>query len=591
MAPPRSNSGGPRRPGGSGRDSGTGSGRDGHGSGRSGGGSGRSGGRFGRDAGHGTGRGAGSGPRAPEGGKRHFGDHKSSADGDRASYVSPREGRDRNAPAGERTAYGDRRPSANTERRPSSDGKRSFGDNRREAAKRNAAANDRNGPRNERATFGDRRPSGANDRRPNDDGKRSFGDRRRNADDSISRSAEAGHRDAPWADRSAPGNDRGSFGDRRPTGAGERRPTGAPTRSFGGDRRTATSGQSVATSNSRSAAGNDRNAHAARAYGERNTYDPRGTYGDRNSSSARNAYGEKRAADAKRNADGPRIIGEGKRPGGIEHRPSRPAGPSAPSTNALREDGQSGERIAKVLARAGIASRREVERLITEGRVRQGDEVITTPATLLTSLKGISVDGKPVRAPEAASLWAFHKPSGLITAERDPSGRPTIYIALRNALPLDTPRLMPVGRLDLNTEGLLLLTNDGELKRAMELPSSGVPRTYRARTFGDITQSQLEDLIEGITIDGIHYGKIDANMERRTGRNQWVEVTLTEGKNREVRRVLEHLGLQVSRLMRTKYGPFELLDLPRGQAIEIPQVMVEQFRKTLKTTTTSGEDG
>ena len=243
---------------------------------------------------------------------------------------------------------------------------------------------------------------------------------------------------------------------------------------------------------------------------------------------------------------------------------------------------RSGERIAKLLARAGVASRREVERMIAEGRVKIGEEVVTTPATLLPNLKGVTVDGKPVKAPEPARLFAFHKPSGLITAERDPAGRPTIYTALRNALPQGTPRLMPVGRLDLNTEGLLLLTNDGELKRAMELPASGIPRTYRARTFGDITQNRLEELIEGVTIDGMHYGRIDANMERRTGRNQWIELTLTEGKNREVRRVLEHLGLQVSRLLRTSYGPFELADLPRGAAVEIRQVDVERFRKGLK---------
>ncbi|MBW8783984.1 MAG: rRNA pseudouridine synthase [Novosphingobium sp.] len=243
---------------------------------------------------------------------------------------------------------------------------------------------------------------------------------------------------------------------------------------------------------------------------------------------------------------------------------------------------RAGERIAKLLARAGVASRREVERMIADGRVKLGDAVVTTPATVLPNLKGVTVDGQPVRAAEAPRLFAFHKPSGLITAERDAAGRPTIYAALRNALPAGTPRLMPVGRLDLNTEGLLLLTNDGELKRAMELPSSGIPRTYRARTFGDISQAQLEALCEGIEIEGVRYGPIDANMERRTGRNQWIEMTLTEGKNREVRRVLEHLGLQVSRLLRIAYGPFQLGDLPRGQAVEIPQVQVERFRKGLK---------
>jgi 23S rRNA pseudouridine2605 synthase len=245
-------------------------------------------------------------------------------------------------------------------------------------------------------------------------------------------------------------------------------------------------------------------------------------------------------------------------------------------------DERAGERIAKLLARAGVASRREVERMIAEGRIRIDDAVVTTPTTLLQGLKGVTVDGQPVKAPEPARLFAFHKPAGLITAERDPAGRPTIYTALRNALPPGTPRLMPVGRLDLNTEGLLLLTNDGALKRAMELPASGIPRTYRARTFGDITQARLEELIEGVTIEGMHYGRIDANMERRTGRNQWIELTLTEGKNREVRRVLEHLGLQVSRLLRTAYGPFALADLPRGAAAEIRQVEVERFRKGLR---------
>ena len=251
---------------------------------------------------------------------------------------------------------------------------------------------------------------------------------------------------------------------------------------------------------------------------------------------------------------------------------------------------RSGERIAKLLARAGIASRREVERMIAEGRVKIGGEVVTTPATVLENLRGVTVDDVPVKTAEAARLFAFHKPPGLITAERDPAGRPTIYTALINALPKGTPRLVPVGRLDLSTEGLLLMTNDGELKRAMELPSSGIPRTYRARTYGLISQARLEDLIEGVTIDGMHYGKIDANMERKTGRNQWIELTLTEGKNREVRRVLEHLDLKVSRLIRTSYGPFALGDLPRGAAVEIAQVAVERFRKTLKAAPQAGEN-
>ncbi|SFP40065.1 pseudouridine synthase [Qipengyuania nanhaisediminis] len=248
------------------------------------------------------------------------------------------------------------------------------------------------------------------------------------------------------------------------------------------------------------------------------------------------------------------------------------------SDNRLPEEG---DRIAKLLARAGVASRREVERMIADGRVSLDGKVLDTPAVKLTSLKGVSVDGKPVGKAEATRLFAFHKPSGLITAERDPAGRPTIYAALRNALPKSAGRVMPVGRLDFNTEGLLLLTNDGELKRAMELPSSGVPRSYRARAFGDVTQTMLDDLIEGVEIDGIRYGRIEADLERGSGMNRWIQMTLTEGKNREVRRVLEHLGLQVNRLMRISYGPFELADLPRGQAAEINREAVEQFRKQL----------
>ncbi|MEP7221422.1 MAG: pseudouridine synthase [Novosphingobium sp.] len=252
------------------------------------------------------------------------------------------------------------------------------------------------------------------------------------------------------------------------------------------------------------------------------------------------------------------------------------------SKDEATTDERSGDRIAKLLARAGVASRREIERMIEAGRIKIGDQIVTTPATLLTSLRGVTVDDVPVKAPEAPRLFAFHKPAGLITAERDAAGRPTIYTALRNSLPPGSPRLMPVGRLDLNTEGLLLLTNDGELKRAMELPSSGIPRTYRARTFGPITQAQLEELMQGIEIEGVRYGPINANMERSTGRNQWIEVVLTEGKNREVRRVLEHLGLQVSRLLRVSYGPFELGDLPRGMVVELRQADVERFAKGLK---------
>ncbi len=264
-------------------------------------------------------------------------------------------------------------------------------------------------------------------------------------------------------------------------------------------------------------------------------------------------------------------------------RPPRPKrrGPG-PSARAANADGtpREGDRIAKLLARAGIASRRDIERMIGEGRIAINGEVLTTPATLLTSLAGVTVDGAAVGEPSPARLFLFHKPPGYLTAARDPGGRPTIY----DKLPADLPRVMPVGRLDMTTEGLLLLTTDGELKRLLELPSTGIERTYRARAFGEVSQDQLEELIEGVEIEGMRYGKIDANLERRTGRNQWIEMTLTEGKNREVRNVLEHLGLAVNRLIRTRYGPFELGDLTPGEVAEVRRADLAVFRKTLEKT-------
>ncbi|HEX3422539.1 MAG TPA: pseudouridine synthase [Sphingomicrobium sp.] len=243
---------------------------------------------------------------------------------------------------------------------------------------------------------------------------------------------------------------------------------------------------------------------------------------------------------------------------------------------APREEGGP-QRIAKLLARAGVASRREVERMIAEGRVALNGEKITTPATLLESLSGVAVDGKAIGPAAATRLFRFYKTQGTITAANDPRGRKTIY----DRLPGGLPRLMPVGRLDFMTEGLLLLTNDGGLKRQLELPRTGVVRTYRARAFGHVTQDQLERLAEGVTVEGVRYGPINANLERRTGRNCWIEMSLAEGKNKEVRRVLAHLGLQVSRLIRTAYGPFTLEQLEPGEVEEIGEVDLEAFRKSL----------
>ena len=260
-------------------------------------------------------------------------------------------------------------------------------------------------------------------------------------------------------------------------------------------------------------------------------------------------------------------------------RPPVPPGGStrrAPTKPAPREDGA--QRIAKLLARAGIASRREIERMIEEGRIALDGKVLTTPATLLEDLTGVTVDGKAVRPPAAARIYRFYKPAGVLTAAADPKGRATIY----DRLPAGLPRLIPVGRLDFNTEGLLLMTNDGGLKRQLELPATGVRRIYRARAFGAISQDQLEQLAEGVTIEGIRYGSIDANLERRTGRNCWIELALTEGKNREVRNVLAYLGLQVSRLIRVAYGPFTVEGLAPGGIAEVAREDLFRFRQTLK---------
>lgn len=216
--------------------------------------------------------------------------------------------------------------------------------------------------------------------------------------------------------------------------------------------------------------------------------------------------------------------------------------------------------------------------MIEAGRISLNGKVIETPATILKSLHGITVDGNPVKEPAPAKLFLFHKPSGVLTAEFDPKGRRTIY----DVLPKGLPRVIPIGRLDLNTEGLLLMTTDGELKRQMELPSTGVERSYRARAYGNVTQEQLEELMMGVTIEGIRYGSINANLERRTGRNVWIEMRLSEGKNREVRRVLEYLDLKISRLIRTAYGPFVLADMPVGEVAEIRQHDLIEFRNSLK---------
>ena len=245
-----------------------------------------------------------------------------------------------------------------------------------------------------------------------------------------------------------------------------------------------------------------------------------------------------------------------------------------PPREARAAPGASGERIAKWLARAGVASRRDAERLIAEGRVRIGGKRIETPATFVGPGDAVFVDNKPVAPPQPTRLFRHHKPAGLVTTHRDPEGRPTVF----ERLPPGLPRLVSVGRLDLNSEGLLLLTNDGALARRLELPANGWIRRYRVRVHGRVDERALVALARGIAIDGVEYGPIEAGLDARVGTNAWLTVALKEGKNREVRRVMEHLGLAVTRLIRTAYGPFQLGALPRGAVEEVnPKVLREQL--------------
>lgn len=269
----------------------------------------------------------------------------------------------------------------------------------------------------------------------------------------------------------------------------------------------------------------------------------------------------------------------GGKPGG---KPFAKDGKPAPGAD---EGPKRSERIAKALARAGIASRREVERLIGLGKVAVNGKILETPATLVTRDDVITVDGKPVGSAQSTRVWRYHKPAGLVTSHNDPGGRPTVF----DALPSGLPRVISVGRLDLNTEGLLLLTNDGELSRALELPTTELVRQYRARARGRVSQLQLDSLKDGVTVDGVRYGPIDATLDKakeaegNAPANLWISVSITEGKNREVRKVLEHLGLTVNRLIRLAYGPFQLGTLPIGSVEEVgPRVIREMLAQHIR---------
>jgi 23S rRNA pseudouridine2605 synthase len=248
--------------------------------------------------------------------------------------------------------------------------------------------------------------------------------------------------------------------------------------------------------------------------------------------------------------------------------------PPAPKSTAKATDTPEGERIAKVLSRAGIASRREAERLIELGEVKVNGKTISSPALNVTPQDKITVRGEPVGQPEPPRLWLYYKPEGLVTSASDEKGRDTVF----DHLPEDMPRVMSIGRLDLNSEGLLLLTNDGELKRKLELPSTGWLRKYRVRVKGNPTEPEIEPLRKGITIDGDRFQPMEVKIDRHQGANAWLTVGLREGKNREIRRAMNYIGLTVNRLIRISYGPFRLNELQPGDVEELkPRVLREQL--------------
>ncbi|MGY8634436.1 pseudouridine synthase [Bradyrhizobium sp. 14AA] len=501
--------------------------------------------RFKRDDRGGEGRGERSfKPR----GDRPFSD-RSSRDGEKRPFK----------PRGDRPSFGrDDRPPRSRDRddsRPASrsGGERKFGDKRPYSPR---------GERPERKFDGERKFSRGGERGERSDSKpwqkrddRPRGDRPPRKDFSKGPRKDFGGRDRsedkPWQKRD----------DRRDSGRGEDRPRFSRPRDEGGDDRPRFSRPREERS------GDDRprfnRSREGRPEGRRDWQEhPRseGRFGDRprrdNEDDSR--IFEKRPAFGGRGA-------YRERDRDFDRRPRREEAPKPK---------KAGERIAKVLSRAGLASRRDAEEMVTQGRVTVNGRVINSPALDITKNDVVLVDGKPLPERERTRLFLYHKPRGLMTTHDDPEGRPTVF----DNLPEGLPRLISIGRLDFNTEGLLLLTNDGGLARTLELPDTGWLRRYRVRAHGDVTQAQLDELKNGIEVDGVKYGPIEATLERDQGANVWLVFAIREGKNREVRNVCAHLGLEVNRLIRVSYGPFQLGEVPEGQVEEIrSRVLREQL--------------
>jgi 23S rRNA pseudouridine2605 synthase len=470
-------------------------------------------------------------------------------------------------PRGDRPAYGrDDRPPRSRDRdesRPAGRfGEKKFGDKRPHTPR---------GERPERKFDGERKfsrggPDRERDRgdRPRDfeDRKRSFGDRPRDRDDRPRKNFSkdfGGHdrgEEKPWRQRD----------DRREGGRGEDRPRFSRRRDEGGDER-------PRFSRSREErAGEDRPKFGRPRFDRPREGRPEGRTDwqehPRSEGRFRDRPRRENEDDSKVFAKRPAFGGRGayrERERDFDRRPRREEEPKPK---------KAGERIAKVLARAGLASRRDAEEMVTQGRVTVNGRVINSPALDVTQNDVVAVDGKPLPPRERTRLFLYHKPRGLMTTHDDPEGRPTVF----DNLPEGLPRLISVGRLDFNTEGLLLLTNDGGLARTLELPDTGWLRRYRVRAHGEITQAQLDALKSGIEVEGVKYGPIDATLERDQGANVWLVFAIREGKNREVRNVCAHLGLEVNRLIRVSYGPFQLGEIAEGQVEEIrSRVLREQL--------------